>query len=67
MPGSSVIWATEPSMLAPFVAPAMMWDMATTEIRGPLVGRAEELDRLAGLVGLGAAEGAQSGSVLLSG
>ncbi len=39
------------------LAPAMMVDVPPlTDIRGPLVGRADELDRLAGLVGVGAPE-----------
>ena len=48
----------------------MMGDVPPlTDIRGPLVGRADELDRLAGLVGVGGApsDDAAPAAVLLSG
>jgi predicted ATPase len=49
------------------LVPAMMGDVASaTDIRGPLVGRAVELDRLVGLVGVGEEEPAGS-AVLVSG
>jgi DNA-binding NarL/FixJ family response regulator len=49
------------------LVPAMMGDVPpATDIRGPLVGRAVELDRLVGLVGVGAEEPSGS-AVLVSG
>ena len=49
------------------LVPAMMGDVPpATDIRGPLVGRAVELDRLVGLVGVGQEEPAGS-AVLVSG
>jgi hypothetical protein len=58
------------------VTPMMVPVPPVAEVRGPLVGRAAELDRLAGLVGLttpssttpsGAAEAGPESAVLLSG
>ncbi|HYJ77100.1 MAG TPA: ATP-binding protein, partial [Actinomycetes bacterium] len=72
MPRPGAVTMSSPSTThALSLVPAMMGDVPpVADVRGPLVGRADELDRLVGLVGVGAADETAdvgSGAVLLSG